>query len=230
VYGSVSYIRLAGAVRFEECKVKRGMVKLGRHRDDYENAQKAKIHLSKDATIIFKGLCSIANGYVLRITDNGVIEFGNKVWLGENVAIDCTNSIIIEEGAGITHGCFLSDSNHHFIIDAENNIRKLNGVIRIGKYNWIGNNTTILKGTVTSDYTITSQRSILLKNYVSLYETSEPLTLAGSPAKVTSRGARRVFRGDYEQDIISFFKSNPQSTCFKWDKPFDDFRQEQYFE
>jgi acetyltransferase-like isoleucine patch superfamily enzyme len=229
VYGSVTFVRLAGSIRFEECDVRRGMVKLGRHRDDYSNSMKAKIRIDKKSVIVFKGLCSIARGYVFRVTDGGTLEFGHKVWLGESIAIDCANSIVLEEGASVTHDCFLSDSNHHYIIDADNNIRRSEGKIHIGRYNWIGNNTTIIKGTVTSDYTIVSQRSLLLKDYVALSGTIEPLTLAGSPARVITKGARRVFRGDYEQEIISYFLSNPQSLTLKWDKEFDDFMPDRYF-
>jgi acetyltransferase-like isoleucine patch superfamily enzyme len=200
------------------------MIKMGSHHDDYGNTMKAKILLDSDSTIVFNGRCSIASGYVLRVTCGGTLEIGSKVWFGENVAIDCSKSIIIGEGSGVTHDCFLSDSNHHFFIDADKNVRRMDGECRIGKYNWIGNNATLFKGTVTTDYTIVSQHSFLSKDYITLSGTSEPLTLAGSPAKIISKGAQRIFRGDYELEIHDYFNSHPEASTLKWSTPFDNQR------
>jgi acetyltransferase-like isoleucine patch superfamily enzyme len=144
---------------------------------------------------------------------------GDRVWLGQTLLIDCSNYIEIGDGASVVYNCKVCDSNHHFIVDSKGNIPRHEGKIIIGAYNWIGNNTTITKGCVTTKGTICSHGSLLNKDYAKLYESEEPMFLVGSPAKLVKKGNLRIFSGDIENKINQYFKENPDANTYHIDLP-----------
>ena len=228
IYGKIQFAYLGGRIIITQ-KISSGMVKIGRHIDNYENCGTSVIYIDEKSTIIFEGLASFGQSLVLRVVEGGNLRLGNKIWVGEKVGFDCTYSITLQEGASITHGCFITDSNHHYIIDADNKIHRYKGSIIIGKYNWIGNSTIITKGTITSDYSIVSQGSLLNKDYVSMYNTTDSMLLAGMPAKLHKKGCKRIFGARNEKTITTFFNSHPMEDVFVWKDPLIDSMDDRFF-
>lgn len=232
VYGKVNYVRLQGRCVFQKCKIIRGMVKIGRHNDYYTDAKRNTLFI-QNGLLIFHGYCNISSGILIKLI-NGELDFGDKVWIGNSVTIDCCHKIIIGDGSSITFNCFLSDSNHHYLIDKNMKVKKKEGLIMLGKNNWVGNNTTITKGTLTPDGTIITHGSLVNKDFSSIGDSENSiaktsLMLSGTPAKIIAYGSRRIFDSKIEKEIDDYFKLNPQESTFKFEQTFHDEVEVKYF-
>lgn len=192
------------------------MVKIGRHKDYYTIPGKYSILILRaGCSVEFHGYCSIARNCTLRITEQGKLKFGPLVWIGESVNIDCTNQISIQEGSSITYNTIICDSNHHYVIDQTNRaVKRMSKEIAIGKYNWIGNNSYINKGTVTPDNSLVAHGSYLDKDYIKLNGKNESVVLAGAPAKIIAHNRKRIFSGKIQAEIEKHFTSNPQAKFY----------------
>lgn len=229
VYGKVTFASLRGRIIFDCPHVKRGMVKMGRHQDDYIlHSKRQLLRLDKDGSIVIKGYCSIASDFLFKIT-TGTLVLGDRVWIGQGVCIDCNERIEIGDCTSITYSTVLSDSNHHFVIDANKVVRRMSKPIALGKYNWIGNNSIIDKGSVTTDYSIVTHGSLLNKNYRILSGTEDSLLLAGTPAKILNKGLRRIFESTNEKELKKYFKTNIDKDSFIWIGSFHDECELKYF-
>ncbi|MBD5367556.1 MAG: hypothetical protein HDR82_11265 [Bacteroides sp.] len=162
---------------------------------------------SKSSHIIFEGPCRIALNSKIRVV-NGTLRFGALSRIGSDSRIICNGgNISIGTCTGITFGCTVMNSSFHYTYDLENSCyRNRTKDIRIGNYNWIGNQTTILGGTVTPDYAIVGSGSLLNRSYANL-ENQYPL-IAGRPAKLVRTGIKRVFSPNTEVKISRLFKTN----------------------
>ena len=62
---------------------------------------------------------------------------------------------VIGKYARIAFDSQFMDSDFHYMLNIEDGtVKNCTSFIEIGAYNWIGNRTTVKKGTVTPDYTI----------------------------------------------------------------------------
>ena len=107
----------------------------------------------------------IANGVAICVRREGVLSIRNDLFLGHGTKIICKESITIGKRARIGWESQIYDTNFHFLSDAEGNIRRMIKPIEIGDYVWIGNRTTISKGTRLGNYSIVSANSLLNKDY-----------------------------------------------------------------
>lgn len=214
IYGRLHFV--GGGDIIIKGEVEKGMIKIGRHKDYYTiPGRYSTLILRPGCSVEFNGLCSIARNCILRITEQGKLIFGPLVWIGESVNIDCTNQISIEEGSSITYNTIISDSNHHYVIDMTNQtVKPMSKKISIGKYNWIGNNSYINKGTVTPDNSLVAHGSYLDKDYLNLNGKNESGVLAGAPAKIIGHNRKRIFSGKIQAGIDKYFKINPHSTYY----------------
>ncbi len=230
VYGKFKCLSLDGSVSFDGVTPYRGMIKIGRHKDNYILSDSIFMHIAMGGGIVFRGKCSIATGSILRVSSGATLVFGDKVWVGQGVLFDCNCKIDIGDGSSITYNCRLSDSNHHYIIDTErNSINNKNGVIKIGKYNWIGNNTAIVKGTVTPDWTVATHNSLINKNFEKDCNHEHSIVLAGIPAKIIAFNKRRIFNSEIESNLDRLFllKAIPNIIV---PKPINDYVEDKFFE
>lgn len=229
VYGKVTFASLRGRIIIDNSHIKRGMIKMGRHQDDYIlHSKKQLLRLDENGIIIFKGYCSIASDFLFKIT-TGTLVLGDRVWIGQGVSIDCNESIEIGDCTSITYSTILSDSNHHFVIGADKVVHRMSSPIIIGKYNWVGNNSMIDKGCVTTDFSIITHGSLVNKNYKSLSGTEDSLLLAGCPAKILKKGLRRIFESTNEKKLKEYFELNPDRDSYNWNGSFHDECEIKYF-
>ena len=193
IYGKVQIVNLSGNVVFQNCKVKRGMVKLGKCVDFFYPKGRSLIMIGNKAKWIFKGTCFLNTRFTVRITENAILVLGDKVCIGSNVRICCQEKVCIGANTWITYNCEIIDSNFHYILNVENNsILRYTEPINIGPSNWIGNNSQIMKGTNTKENTMVAARSLLNRNYVEMYPDTSFITLAGIPAKLKRTGFQRI--------------------------------------
>ncbi len=135
-----------------------------------------------------------ASGGVLEV--NGLAVFGRDLVLGPRCIIRAHNSIEIGEFVRIAHETQVFDTNFHFTENPEYpGYVPISKPIKIGSYCWIGNRSTIQKGTVLRDYTIVASNSLVGKDYstIPIYT-----IIGGMPAKVLKSNCRRVYNSKEE--------------------------------
>lgn len=220
VYGRVDFVCLRGRILIES-PICSGMIKLGRHRDDYTLGKVSKLCLLfNESTIVFKGKCSIGDNFLLRVVDKGILTFGEYVWLGSSVSVFCFNNIEIGDYSSITFNSKLMDSNCHYIVNTDSQIVKpILGSVSIGRFNWIGNSSTIMKGCATGDYVNVASNSLLNKSYIDL---GNNILLAGSPAVKKVDNVRRIFSPIIEKRVNQFYATNPNGRYVMKSVDFDD--------
>lgn len=210
VYSGVRLANLSGKVVFRNCKLRRGMVQLGKCVDLFYPKGRSLFVLSRDSQLIFEGDFFINPRFTIRVVGAGILAFGANVRVGSNVRICCQESISIGGNTGITYNCEIMDSNFHYIMNqVDYTVKRYTSPIQIGLSNWIGNNTQIMKGTRTQDNTMVGARSLLNKDYVSMYPDEEYVTLAGVPAKLKGVGHQRVFSKYVQVKLERFFMEHP---------------------
>lgn len=93
--------------------------------------------------------------------------------------------------------------------DIENaNINPLTKEVVIGDHVWIGNRTTISRGTVLPDDSIVASNSLVNKDYSS---EGSFCMFAGMPAKVVKRNIKRIWNEREESDIdkrLNYFRTH----------------------
>ena len=137
---------------------------------------------------------------------------GNAVLFGNNTRLNCFNKIDIGSKTQFTHECQIMDTNFHFIRDLESGIiPDVSSPIYIGRCCWIGNRTTINKGTILPDFTIVGSNSLLNKDYTKMI--SNNCLIAGQPAKLIKQNLERVSFVDHALEaklhLEEFSKINP---------------------
>lgn len=205
IYGKLDIYNLMGTIDFVNCKISRGMIRMGANKEFLSNNKGASlIILSENSKITFEGACEISSNFLIRTGVNAHLHFGSNVFIGANNKIVCIKNISIGEGTRIGFESQLIDSDFHYTYNIEKNMVNIREKeIKIGKYNWIGNRTSISKGCQTSDYTIVGSSSIINKNYTN-QDKAYPL-LIGSPAKIVDNNIRRIFSLEIEEKLLHHF-------------------------
>ncbi len=221
IYGPVKIHWLEGRAKINSEKIYRGMIKLGRNNEFFCGVDRSSfISIQKGGNIIFNGPCAIANNYILRVSSTGTLVFGAYTFFGGSLRFVCTNRIEIGDYTRIAYESQLVDTNSHFTINSEGIVSRRLGPITIGKYNWIGNRTTISKGTKTKDYTIITSGSLVNKDFTSKEGNNQ--LLGGMPAKILGVGIKRIFSTHIEKEISDYFKKNPDQPSMKYEKEIED--------
>lgn len=208
LYGSVDFYFLKGRIQFAQSDIKRGMVKMGMNKEYLAtDGNRSLIILKKGSVITFGGDCDISSGFLLRVEDNAELTLGRNVFLGARSKIVCVEKITIGEFTQLAYESQVIDSDFHYVYDTkEEKISKRERAVVLGAYNWFGNRTTILKGTITNNYTICSSCSLLNKDYTLLTENNT--VLGGIPAKIISTNKKRIFDLEIEASLVKFYKNN----------------------
>ena len=212
IYGDMHFFMLNGKIKIDTDKITRGMIKIGCNGDSFslQNGSGYIQLASPDSLITFSGPCRIALNSIIRVV-KGELKFGKYSRIGSNSRVICNGgNITIGDNTGITFSCNIMNSSFHYTYDSiagyYNNRTK---DIHIGCRNWIGNQTTILGGTITPKDTIVGSGSLLNKSY-EIYDNMFPL-LAGRPASLVRKGIKRVFSPKSELMVSELFKTSNQA-------------------
>lgn len=180
-----------------------GQVKMGMMGARFSAPKGRTFLMLKDGSCIrFYGTCLILLDVNIRLTNNALLEIGDNVLINDEARLYAEKRISIGEGTRFAFGVQVLDTNFHYMIDIEKNtISRKNKPVVIGKYNWLGNKCSIMKGTRTADYTIVSSGSMLNKNYG-----DEPNSIiAGTPGKIIKGNMQRVFSFEDEFKLNAIF-------------------------
>jgi len=203
-------IHCLGEIKIESDEICRGMICFG----SFNNKSSRPTRIVNRGTIIFRGSCTIWEGVLLELGPKSLLDIGDSSLLGENVNIMIRKGCKIGDYARIAFDSQIMDSDFHYMLDMETNeIKDCTQPIIIGNCNWIGNRSTIKKGTITPDYTIVASNSLLSKSYV-MGGGKYPI-LAGCPAKVIWSGKRRIYNYEWEKILYNHFKDNKEPYHYK---------------
>lgn len=211
-YGKVFPYELSKCFTFPQ-GICRGMVRFGKSQGHFFAPSRAVFLLfEKGTSVNCYGKISFGEGVSLRLTRNANLVLRDGVVLGDNVEIMCEKKIEIGAFSYCTFGTKIIDTNFHYMVNLENGcVQRKNMPIVIGARNWIGNNATIMKGTVTAENVIVASGSLVNKDF----RNQENIILAGCPAKVVKSNIRRIFSVDgypvTEENIDTFFTESSDS-------------------
>lgn len=230
IYGPIKFYWLCGKIELRSEKIFSGMIKLGRNNEFFNGTDKSSfILMEKNSKIIFEGPCAIGNNYKIRVTQNAELIFGAYTFFGSSIKFICSNKIKIVAYTRCAYESQFVDSNFHFVLNMKTgNVTRRESEILIGKCNWIGNRTSITKGSKTKDFSIICAGSLMNKDYTQNEENF--IMLGGSPAKVLTSGLKRIFSTEIEKDIIYFFNNNPKANNYNLTSELsDDFKDIHYW-
>jgi acetyltransferase-like isoleucine patch superfamily enzyme len=213
VYGRLKIISLSGKIKIE-APIRTGMIRLGLNTDKF-SASKGSALLWVRGILIFKGRFIASADYTVDVdvNVNGVLSIGDMCFWGGNVKVRCWNKIIIGNVVDITVECQIFDSNFHYLKNIETGkIYNCSKEIVIGDFNWIGNRTTIMKGTCLPDYSIVGSNSLCNKDY-RINAPACPF-IAGIPAKIINSGFIRVHN---DNELTEYFLDNPEAAYYHGD-------------
>lgn len=160
--------------------------------------------------IIFRGRCLIGSGN--KIVIGGVLDLGKYTRIMNFVNITAYSNVQIGDCSWIVHRSQVLDSNYHYIADFRHNVvKRLAHPIKIGKYCWVCNSTTITGGTVIPDKIIVASNSLVNKN---LSEIPEESIVGGIPAKLVATGFRRIDSVRFEKTVSDFFMCHPDEETY----------------
>lgn len=192
-------IEQIGRIKFN-CPIRKGILVIGKRM--FYRGQKTVI--INRGTIVVDGDCEIMGGTTIHtLRSCSKLHLGNNVMIAECVRMLVDTEVSVGDYTRITFGCLVIDSEFHFVLNTETGVVGTTKYpIKIGKYNWIGNTSVIKKGTVTPDYTIVSNGSMLTKDYSEIPEYS---LLLGVPAKLKASGLRRIYNDIKDKELNEYF-------------------------
>lgn len=157
-----------------------------------------KTYLHVEGTLTFDGYVDIRRGAMIEVCGKMTIGDGNVVC--SRARIRAYNSITIGRTVTISHESQIFDTNFHYSENPENpQYNPCSAPIRIGSYCWIGNRTTINKGTILPDHTTVASNSLLSKDYSDLPPYS---VIGGMPAKLLKSDFTRVWDVKREDEYM----------------------------
>ncbi|WP_288318938.1 acyltransferase [Xylanibacter caecicola] len=192
-------IEQIGKIKFN-CPIRKGILVIGKRM--FFRGQKTVI--INRGTIEIDGDCEIMGGttiHTLRYCSR--LHLGNNVMIGEHVRILVDTEVSVGDCTRFSFDSIVIDSEFHFILNTETGaVGTTRCPIKIGRYNWIGNTTVIKKGTITPDYTIVSNGSMLTKDFSDIPNYS---ILLGVPAKLKATGFRRIYNEVKDRELNDYF-------------------------
>lgn len=204
IYGKMTFRSLAGKIIIDSNNIYSGMIRVGKN-DWYIATSRPQTIWTINGTLKFKGNINILHGGYILVSRKGVLEIGSKgTLLGSDCKIICFDNIVIGDNVRIAWEIQMIDSSFHYVetLDVEDSAKPLTKPIRIGDFCWIGNRTTISKGTVLPDYTIVASNSLVNKNYLSIGSYN---LLTGVPAISKAQNLKRVFDAKLEKQYDEKF-------------------------
>lgn len=226
IYGKVKFMSLQGIVNIEE-RVSNKMIIIGSDASYFEAPQGVSlIHI--DGNLTFQGKARIGHKCTLSIQRCASLYIGKYVYISNSVKIKCYRNIKIGQYTSIASESQFFDTNFHFMRNIESgDVMQLSLPIRIGDCCWIGNRTSVMKGTILPDYTIVSSNSFVSKDYSSLNSYS---IIGGSPAKLLKENMTRVYDWElYGKLEKHFAESDDKYSAYKGTIDETSFIEKSYF-
>lgn len=200
IYNDV-HIMATGQVRIIG-EMKKGMIKIG----VWKAKANSVTRIFNNTTIIFNGETEIRGGAV--IENEGIIEFGEYVRIGESCHIMCQEKITFGHHIATGFNTTIMDTDFHFVLNIkEMTTNKCTRPIVIGSGSWISSDCKVMKGSILPNNSILCGNSLLNKDF-----SSEPsnTVFMGVPAKPTKSGYRRIYNTKEQDLMLDFFRTHTE--------------------
>lgn len=204
VYGKMLFRNYKGKIVIDADQIHSGMIKLGKC-DYYIATAVQKCVWNITGTMIFHGPAKFLQGSYVLVAGNATLEIGkNEPILGTNLRILCFDHITIGANNRIAWDVQIMDSSFHYVelLNKDNLVKPLTKPIVLGDNVWVGNRSTISKGTVLPNHTIVSSNSLVNKDFSDI---GTDCMLAGCPASVKATGCHRIFDEERQKELDKQF-------------------------
>ncbi len=206
IFGRVSFVSLRGRIIIDAERIHTAMIQLGDPADMYFNPQHAGV-IYNDGQIIFRGRFDAGCGYNLRTYAGGAIIFGENTHLGSKNNFISKIKIEFGDYSRTAFEVVIMDTSFHYTMDMVGHVvTAADSPVKIGKYNWIANRSTVQKGTITPDNLIAASGSLLNRDYTGTVP--EYSLIGGTPAKLIKENVTRVWNWESETALRETFNSN----------------------
>lgn len=199
IYGRFTARSTTGTIEIDG-PVNPGMIRIGK-RDYYVNTAVPQSIWTVRGKIRFTDRTwFIMSSYVL-VSDNAILSFGRSgSYFASNTKIFCFQEISFGDFAHIAWDCQITDSSFHYLENVESGeiTGPLTKPVVIGARVWVGNRSTISRGTVLPDDTIVASNSLVNRDYSDI---GPFCLLAGSPATVKARHVRRIWSEKRQHEL-----------------------------
>ncbi|MEQ3656981.1 MAG: transferase [Dokdonia sp.] len=196
IYGNYKLTNLGGQLIID-APIRRAMVGFG-HPFEAQTRSRGAGEVVIAGIFVVKGQVHFGKDVYFHVANGARCEMGHFSCLGSQCILICKKEIVIGDYVRIAYQTQLLDSIFHQLIDLKTGAKKpVSAPITIGSYNWIGNRSTIMKGTRTNAYTIVGSNSLCNKDYSDL---EEHVLIGGQPARLLQTQITRDWEG--EQHIL----------------------------
>jgi acetyltransferase-like isoleucine patch superfamily enzyme len=154
-------IACAGRLRLER------RFNVGRYRESELNL------VGDGASLEVVGAFSVYTGFSISVNRGASLTLGSG-YIGPDCVIDCFERISIGEGAALSRGLVLRDSDNHELVGGS----ATSAPIRIGDHVWIGLNAVVLKGVTIGDGAVVAAGAVVTGDVLAR------TLVAGVPARV----------------------------------------------
>ena len=163
VSNKTKLISLSGKVHLT--KVKTGIIRIGFGGAEHIDYKYSRTLLKIDGVANFKGRAKIGLGSKFIIHKGAIFSAGERFGITGDTIILCAKKISIGNNARISWQSIIMDSDHHPILDINNNIINEPTEVIIGNNVWIGARCFILKNTTIDDGCIIAANTTVAKNF-----------------------------------------------------------------
>ncbi|GGG06173.1 hypothetical protein GCM10011344_03290 [Dokdonia pacifica] len=192
IYRDYKLTNISGKVVID-APIKRGMIGFG-HSFEVRKRSAGLGEIVIAGTVVFKGNVHIERDVYFQVGYGAYCEIGNFSSLGSQVIFICRERIVLGDYVRVTYQSQVLDSIFHQLIDLKTNTKKpKTAPVELGNYNWIGNRSTIMKGTKTPDHTTVGSNSLCNKDYTDL---GNYIVIGGVPAKLLQTEIKRDWEGE----------------------------------
>lgn len=158
--------------------------------------------------LILGGRVSVLEGAVFNVAHGACATIGDGVVINSRLNLYCSNRVYIGDKTRISWECQIFDTSFHYYSDKNGNVNNCNGSVQIGNHCWIGNRTTISKGTNLPNCSIVASNSLVNKDFRNC---NDGIIVGGMPAKVIKDGeCLRIFDVKTERKLDSYFEVNTE--------------------
>lgn len=163
-------------------------------------------------TLVFNGSAEIECGCRINVLYRAKMELGWNFRCGSKNCFVSSNYVSIGNDVNIAHEVQIMDSNFHYMVNIKSGlVSRCSGEVIIGEKCWIGNRTSLMKGTYLPTGTVVASNSLVNKKI----ECPDYSIIGGSPAKLIKEGYARIRNRVEEAKLGLFFQDkSPKSFSY----------------
>lgn len=204
IYTPIEFRSLKGEIKING-HISPNMIRIGDN-TRYPTTSKPLSIWTINGQLIFNGPTKFFYGTYVYVGQRGTLQIGTKgTFIGSDTKIICRDNIFIGDCVEITWECQIYDTSFHYIQKENEEVQPLTRGIVINDFVWIGNRTTISKGTVIPSYSIIAAESLCNKDLSQIEGGGNYCLFAGSPTKCKATGVKRIFSTEEEAKYDKIF-------------------------